>query len=176
MMPYLTEGSLKYFLRELFPDSEIYHDKSVPGSAIKNRPDYRVEPNKIIIEFDGDRHYTQFKNIVTDTKKDKIYSSLGYKIIRIPYFVQFSCQVIKHIFNVDTLISNPDLLKIQCYPHGFINDNAVLPWNYCEKGIERFLSDLARFDFIKQDILTSLSNKKEDMPILIQDEMSLYSL
>lgn len=176
MKPYLTEDSLNCFLRELFPESQIYHDKSVPSSAIKNRPDYRIEPNRIIVEFDGDRHYTQFENIVTDAKKDKIYSSLGYKIIRIPYFVQFSCQVIKHIFNLDTLISHPDLLKIQYYPHGFIDDNAVLPWNYCEKGIKRFLSDLERFDFIKLDILASLSNKKIDMPILIQDEMSLYHL
>lgn len=169
---YLTEGSLLLFLQELYPDHEIVHDRAVPGSKIKKRPDYRLEAIKLIVEFDGPQHYTSFNNIQTDILKDETYTKEGYKVVRVPYFVQLSNHVIKHLFGINQIITNPELLKFQDYKHGFIDAKAILPWDYCEKGIERFLQNLNKFNFIKKDILGSLQIHKNDMPTSIQKEMT----
>ena len=47
---------------------------------------------------------------------------MGYKIIRVPYFVQLSSDVIKQLFGIDIDYK-------QIFPHGFIVDkNEVLPY------------------------------------------------
>jgi hypothetical protein len=87
-----------------------------------------------------------------DNVKDSEYSNMGYKIIRIPYFIQLSHSVVKYLFNKDINIT-------QNYPHGFIDDAALLPCDFCELGINKFSNDLNNFEFIKNDILQSIKNK-----------------
>ena len=156
MPEYLTEKNLGLILNELFPDNDFIHDKAVPGSTNKRlRPDYRSDKMKIIIEFDGDSHYCKAQRIKTDIIKDKDYENLGYKVFRIPYFIQMSSKLIKMIFNIDRGYN-------QKYPNGFIDKKAILPADFCELGIELFKKDLKKFSYCKQEILDSLKMKIQE--------------
>ena len=87
---YLTEQSLGILFKTLVPHLEFKHNKTVPNSGIKTRPDYRFEELKLIIEFDGNQHYQDVNVIFRDKEKDKIYTEMGYRIERIPYFIQMT--------------------------------------------------------------------------------------
>lgn len=153
MQIYLTESSLGKILKDIVPDLEFVHDKAVPHAKNKRRrPDYRCDSKKLIIEFDGDTHYCKAQRIIADAEKDEDYSALGYRIFRIPYFVQMTEQVIKHIFDKDIVFK-------QVYSNGFIDPKAILPADFCELGINQFLKDLETFDYHKDEIIESLKNK-----------------
>lgn len=152
MTNYLTEELLKKELLNLFPNNIFIHNKSVPNSNILSRPDFRCEELKLIIEFDGFRHYNSASQIFMDYKKDEIYKNMGYKIIHIPYFIQLSKQVIKNLFDID-------YEYIQTFPHGFIDKQALLPVDFNELGVNRFINDIENtFNFCKKDIVLSLNN------------------
>ncbi len=171
MPEYLTEKNLGLILDELYPDNDFIHDKSVPNSKNKRRrPDYRSEERKLIIEFDGDSHYCKAQRIKSDIEKDEDYSSLGYRIFRIPYFVQISTPLLKKIFN-------ENIPFIQRYPNGFIDPKAVLPSDFCELGIQLFKNDLVRFEYLAEEIVESLRNKaKEKNDIELVVPLSLKEL
>ena len=149
---YLTEENLIDYLAVIFPNVEWIHNKTFPG--YKFRPDYRNDGLKIVVEFDGYQHYTQVKNIIKDQEKDIIYTETGYKIIRIPYFVQIETRTIAGLFD-------KTIERELSYPHGFIANNStlVLPADFCELGVDRFISDLEKFHYIKDDIVKSLKDK-----------------
>ena len=151
---YLTEENLVEFTKE-FVSQDLILDKQF--KPYKFRPDVLIQKQKIILEFDGYLHYTQPNIILKDYEKNNILKNLGYKIIRIPYFVQLDEKTIKYIF--------PDLLvyRISEYPHGFIDKKAILPAAFCELGIKRFIDDLEKFNFIKNDIIESLENKIKEL-------------
>jgi len=152
MKNYLTEKTIPTELKNIFPGYEFVHNRQVPNSNLKTRPDFRNDELKLIIEFDGYLHYSKSSVIIMDNVKDSEYSNMGYKIIRIPYFIQLSHSVVKYLFNKDINIT-------QNYPHGFIDDAALLPCDFCELGINKFSNDLNNFEFIKNDILQSIKNK-----------------
>lgn len=152
---YLTEKKLGEYLNIIFPNYKFIHNRSVPNSNCRYRPDYRNDELKLIVEFDGYTHYTSSKTVYVDQVKDEIYKDMGYNIVRIPYFIQMSSKVIKYLFNVNVKIE-------QSYPHGFIDEKVILPADYCEMGIRRFEGDLEYFKFISYDILESLTNKIEN--------------
>lgn len=155
-MNYLTEEKLGLFLNEFFPNDFI-HNKCVNKSLNKRfKPDYCSEKMKIIIEFDGYLHYNNSKQIKRDFKKDLEYLNLGYKIIRIPYFIQLSDNLIKIIFN-------KKISFLQNYKNGFIDSKALLPADYCELGILRFKNNLEQFNYCKNEIIESLNNKINEL-------------
>ena len=125
---------------------------------------------KLIIEFDGDSHYSKAQRIKSDIEKDEDYISLGYRIFRIPYFIQITTHLLKDIFD-------KNIPYKQRYPNGFIDPKAMLPADYCELGVELFKEDLKRFDYHKDEILESLQNKvKEKGDIELVVPSSLFSL
>ena len=148
---YLDERSLGRFLRERL-DPKIVANAQVPALARRFRPDFRSERDRLIIEFDGDQHYRRALHVIQDAERDAVLTAAGYRVIRIPYFVQLTADTIRHLFG--TLIT--DLSPFKDFPHGFIADTVIFPADYCELGIERFLRDLDRFAFIRPDILASL--------------------
>ena len=151
---YLDEKKLGQCLVEIFPDYKFIHDNAVPGSGISNRPDYRCEELKLIVEFDGYKHYCEIDTIFKDRLKDEAYTSMGYRIVRIPYFVQLTSDVVKHYFRVDDVD-----MQIN-FPHGFIADKgAKLPAEYCSLGIIRFMNELRELIFLQTDIISSLKAK-----------------
>lgn len=149
---YLTEKKLGEIFSEILPNKQFIHDKTVPNSNCKMRPDYRFEDLKLIVEFDGNRHYQQVEVILKDEQKDNIYKKLGYRIVRIPYFIQMTNKLLQGLFN-------QEFVYTQVYPHGFIDDNVILPATFCELGIKRFLNDLENFANYREDIILSLQKK-----------------
>lgn len=65
---YLDEYLLEKYLLLLFPNTEIVHNKAVPSYKFKNRPDFRIEQSKLIVEFDGYHHYTKHDVILKDER------------------------------------------------------------------------------------------------------------
>jgi Protein of unknown function (DUF559) len=120
-------------------------------------PDFRSEMHRLIVEFDGDEHYRSAKKILGDEERDRALASVGYRIVRIPYFVQLTRVVIATLFG-EIAIRHGDFLN---FPHGFIAKTVVMPANFCELGITRFESDLECFSYIRQEILESLSRDIE---------------
>ena len=155
---YLTEEKLGEFLKILYPDLEFIHDKIMPNSGILNRPDYRNDELKLIVEYDGDKHYKDTKSIKNDLIKNKMYrDTLGYKIIRIPYFVQLSKESIKHYFDKEIDIE-------QIYPHGFISKNCILPADFSEWGTGIFINTFNSLpDNIKTEIKNSIYDKIQEL-------------
>lgn len=156
MNEYLTEQRLGRVLRELFPNNIFIHDRIVPNSGTRRRPDYRCDELMLIVEFDGDKHYKEVAKIKNEQEKDTTYSNMGYRVIRIPYFIQMSISTIKYFFELNTN-------WVQNYPHGFISPNVILPADFCELGVFKFRNDLNRFNFIEEDIIQSLRNKIETL-------------
>lgn len=74
---YLTEDNLSEILKVIYPRIEWIRNKTVPDSGLKNRPDFRNDELMLIIEFDGDKHYNNFKTQQRDRIKDRIYSAMG---------------------------------------------------------------------------------------------------
>jgi very-short-patch-repair endonuclease len=147
---YLTEEKLCNIISEIYINEQIIFDKAYPGH--KFRPDIYLPTKKIVIEFDGHLHYTLAKTVINDINKENILLKDGVKLVRIPYFVQLSTEIFKNIFDIDFIFN-------QIYPHGFISEKVILPADFCELGIERFLNDLEKFNFIKNDIIKSLKDK-----------------
>lgn len=152
---YLLQNNdiMKSFLRTAgldFDENNYFQNRKVPNSGIQNRPDHRFEKEKIIVEFDGIQHYQKIDEIKKDRMKDKVYGEMGYKIIRIPFFVQPSSETLKHYFNVE------GTLDLQ-YPHGFIIYDSTPPTNFCSLGLDRFIDEFEKFpDIVKKDIVNSL--------------------
>ena len=102
----LHRTGLNEYLKVIFPDIDDWvHDKAlgltVNNKVCRKRPDYRSEKLKIIVEFDGIQHYTMPDRIQKDIINTQFYESLGYKVVRIPYFIQLTNKAVKYFFNVD---------------------------------------------------------------------------
>lgn len=152
---YTTESRVVDFcLRHIDGDGEC----NKAFKPFKFRPDFVSHAKKIAVEFDGYQHYTNPETIVRDMDKDGQLSSLKYKVVRIPYFVQLTDDVITHLFygySDDAALGS----GVQ-YPHGFIDDKAALPAHFCSLGVERFKMDLGKYSFIRDDILQSLKRRE----------------
>ena len=97
----LHRTGLEDYLEVIFPNTKDWiHDKPI-GNGSRKRPDYRSESLKLIIEFDGVPHYTSPDKIRQDEKNTLFYTMLGYKVVRIPYFIQLTNSVVKTLFGVD---------------------------------------------------------------------------
>lgn len=150
--PYLTESKIIGFLIDYMP-GEYQSNKTVKSiPECKGRPDYVNFDLKLIVEFDGNSHYQKPDMILKDQEKDRIFAEHGFKMVRIPYFVQLSESVIFNEFGLD-------IEWEQTYPHGFIDPTAYLPASFCPLGIERFEKDLDQFSYIKDDIISSMEEK-----------------
>ena len=121
---YLTEKNLGDFLCEFLQGYEVIHNKKVPDSNIQKRPDYRIEELGLIIEYDGDRHFKSSEVIKTDLLKEQVYKELGYTVIRIPYFLCLTSDVIYELFNEHVDIDTDKLKDFNLSGHGFITEKS----------------------------------------------------
>lgn len=156
MPEYLTEEKLGEELKVIFPNNEfrkqIYlKDICNNYNGKKLRVDYFCFKLKLVVEFDGYGHYTNPNQIVNDMDKNIYLEENGYKLVRIPYFVQLCPRTIKYYFDVE--LKN----YLQLYPHGFIDKKAVLPAKFCSMGISRFNQELEKLpDDVSSEIFDSL--------------------
>lgn len=101
----LHRTGLEEYLKVIFPQTNDWiHDKAIGvinGQRYKKRPDYRSENLLIIVEFDGLQHYTNPDIIEKDIENTNLYNSGGYKVVRIPYFIQLTNKAVKTLFDVE---------------------------------------------------------------------------
>jgi very-short-patch-repair endonuclease len=154
---FINEGNVELLLDCLFPGFPFAFNKRVPGSPLRRfKADFRNDDRKLIVEFDGDSHFRSAAVLFRDQRKDADYGSLGYTIVRIPYFIQPSVLTIERWFQVKTSYR-------QRFPHGFIHPKACLPAEYCWLGIQKFESVLRRFPEIQKEIVDSLKKRVEEV-------------
>lgn len=94
-----VEDYLKVIFPEIKPEQWI-HDTAI-GHGKRIRPDYRCDELMLIIEFDGVQHYQKPDRMRQDKANQEFYESLGYKVVRIPYFIQLTNEVVKIMFGRD---------------------------------------------------------------------------
>lgn len=145
---YLTEDLLGDFLKDFLPGLEIVHDKKVPNSNIINRPDYRIEELKLIIEFNGKFHYTSPKAILNDYKKRYVYQKMGYSVKVIPYWIQLTNTVIFHLFDEVVKLDLDKIENFTTYSHGFISKDCPLPSTFCELGTKELIKEKSEWEII----------------------------
>ena len=172
----LHRTGLDEYLKVIFPNvNDWIHDKAlgkINGVLCRKRPDYRSESLKMIVEFDGMPHYTKAKNILYDIEKTKFYESLGYKVVRIPFFIQLTQKAIKTLFDIKI----EEKMFNENYPSLSIEMENT-PAFLCGAGALRMARELKKFpaqykiniDFLKKenniflsgvDILETLWNSK----------------
>lgn len=149
---YLTENLLGDFLKERISNNIIRDTRLLDTNF---RPDFVLPDFNLIVEFDGFLHYTKANIILADYKKDSLYKKYGFKVIRIPYFIQLDSYVIKKLFKKYTNNST----SFNNFPHGFIDKKVVYPADFCSLGIKRFIKDLNKYKKISDQILKSLTDK-----------------
>ena len=155
---HLTEALLGEFLMERanMPFTKVR--LLIEGSVIL--PDYCNEAHKVIVEFDGYQHYSDPEIVLRDRVKDRVLHWHGYRVIRVPYFVQLDATVISLLF--DGVVENKE--GWNTYPHGFVNGKALLPTAFCPLGLQRYKSEVKGvFSSIEEDILNSLRERSRDM-------------
>lgn len=103
----LPRTTLKEYLNIIFPNiNDWIFDKTTglidmtTGKKSLRRPDARSEQLKLIIEIDGLPHYQNPDIIIRDDISTKFYEDYGYKVVRIPYFIQLSNEAVEQLFNV----------------------------------------------------------------------------
>lgn len=139
----LCRTGLEEYLAVIFPGKKWVHDKSCMVKNKKGhliRPDYHCEELKLIIEFDGTLHYKNENQIKDDEYNTKQYENAGYKVIRIPYFIQLSNKAIRTLFGVDIQDPMFDETVPSMGPKG---KNS--PSTLCELGIKRMAREFLAF-------------------------------
>ena len=131
------------YLPFLYPDKTWIHDKPFGKrgeQSYRIRPDFLCEEEKLIIEFDGLQHYTNPLNIRKDRENQAIYESFGFKVIRIPYFINLTTDVVKEMFGINTHdnMFDPNLPSMSVK---WLNTPAF----YCVEGIRRMAEDFKRY-------------------------------
>lgn len=136
----LHRTGLEDYLQVIFPDTTDWiHDKPI-GHGSRKRPDYRSESLKLIVEFDGVQHYANPAAIHRDRETTQFYQSLGYAVVRIPYFIQLTNSAAKTLFGVDV----PEPLfdeRIPCIGSHLPSTPAFL----CHQGVVRMAQEYRRF-------------------------------
>jgi hypothetical protein len=94
---------------------------------------------------------------------------MGYSIFRIPYFIQWCDLLSSTIFGYDYV----EFSKV--YNHGFIDNKAVLPADFCSLGVNKFYNNInviySDEEFV-ESVLSSLKSKS----IILGDSRLVYPL
>ncbi len=141
--PHTVFTPLMDYLDAIFPSKAWIHDKPFGkrgGKIYRIRPDFLCEEEKLIVEYDGLQHYTNPMNIRKDRNNQAIYESFGYKVVRIPYFIQLTNEVVKEMFGVEATLelASPSLPSMSA-------KWANTPAFCCPAGVERMARELQRY-------------------------------
>jgi len=140
----ICRTGLEEYLSVIFPATHDWiHDKGgieLDGKKLGTRPDYRSESLKMIIELDGLPHYTNPDVILKDIQNTKNYEKAGYKVVRIPYFIQLSKDAVKELFDVDL---DQELFDESIPSLGLKGRNT--PAYLCHEGVKRMAKEFLRF-------------------------------
>lgn len=175
-------------LNRLFPDENWIHNKGIRGSNGKcyrritggpYQPDFRNEDKKIIIEIDGSggnyhKHYCEPKQTHQDIEDTKFYESIGYKVIRIPMYIQLDREMLNYYFGIDYKGAP---LYDAASAHGFLHSQIALPAEFCKEGIERFTNEMKSYPTnVRNTIIATLHKRIEDLTNTKNDKAIAKSL
>lgn len=161
---------LEEYLKVIFKNTNDWvHDKTtnifMDNKKFLGRPDYRSEELKLIVEFDGLPHYKNPDVILNDELKNIIYSEAGYKVVRIPYFIQLTNSVVEKLFNVK--IEEP--LFDEKIPSLSIKSRNTAAY-LCPMGIRRMAIDFINISMeqykINMQALFEEANDEEEIELL----------
>lgn len=140
----LCRTGLEDYLKVIFPNtSDWIHDKqlgNINGKNYRQRPDYRSESLKLIVEFDGLPHYKDPEIILKDEENNHLFNSLGYKVVRIPYFIQLTQETVRILFGVEVDIPLFD----ETIPSLGISGKNT-PAFLCPLGLQRMAKEFIKF-------------------------------
>jgi hypothetical protein len=131
---YLVQSKLAAALSTIVGDGWLGSELKLPSSRRRWDMAYRLANKTTVVEFDGDAHYRDPLKIKVDVEKDAVAKSLGYKVVRVPYWVQLTSETLLHYFELEAEIE-------QDFPHGFIKTK-LFPASFCELGAERFSREM----------------------------------
>ena len=149
----------KIYLANQFLKDETGQYVKVAGTKFK--PDYILPELRIVIEIDGDsrsrrNHYSNANVAIKDRLKTRICTELGYKVVRIPSYIQLDSEMVRFYFGIDYA----EELYPACHEHGFEHPDIALPADFCELGLERFEQEMRTYpQSVRQRIVTSLRKR-----------------
>lgn len=159
----LHRTGLDKYLEVIFPETADWvHDRQFGEHGNEKysiRPDYRSDRLKLIVEFDGLPHYQDPNVIKKDGENTTIYMQSGYKVVRIPYFIQLTNDAVEKLFGVKVdeplfNVSYPSLGGI-----GMKHNPSCL----CPEGLKRMAREFKRFPEQYAVNLQSLKAMNDDM-------------
>lgn len=153
---YLTQKKLGDFLRHYLEERGVLEtletEKRVPDTRRRWDFYYELDGKRIVVEFDGDRHYCNSMTIMSDHIKNQIAEYNCIETIRIPYFIQLNSQTFEYYFGEKYGIETD-------FAHGFITTK-VFPASFCTLGLKRYESEMASLpDNITGDVKSSLKEQ-----------------
>lgn len=172
----LHRNGLDEYLKVIFPNTNDWiHDKKIDdlpdGKKSRIRPDYRSKSHMLIIEFDGLMHYTDPDRILSDVKSTTFYEEIGYKVVRIPYFIQLSNSVVKQLFDVEV----SETLFDETVPSLGVKGKNT-PAYLCWAGIERMAKEFHKFPEqykVNLDYLKSVNDELHSGAELLEKQYNL---
>lgn len=169
----IPRTGLDEYLKVIFPNTTDWvHDKCF-DSDIKElklkRPDYRSESLKLIVEFDGLPHYTSPFRIKEDEKRVKLYEKYGYKVVRIPYFIQLTREAVKTLFDVDVGFELFDPMM----PSLTLGGDCT-PAYLCVDGIQRMANEFLKFPEQYKVNLEYMKNIPNEFSYLVRVDLLEY--
>lgn len=169
----MPRTGLDEYLKIIFPNTTDWVHNRCFGSDIKElklkRPDYRSESLKLIVEFDGLPHYTSPFRIKEDEKRVKLYEKYGYKVVRIPYFIQLTREAVKTLFNVDVgfELFDPTIPSLTL-------GSDCTPAYLCVDGIQRMANEFLKFPEQYEVNLEYMKNVPNEFSYLVRLDLLEY--
>lgn len=142
----ICRTGLEEYLAVIFPKTTDWiHNKIIDGMMVNGKqsrmkPDYRSDSLKLIVEFDGIPHYKYVGTYAKDIKSTQIYEKNGYRVVRIPYFIQLSKRAVKTLFGVDM---HEELFNENISSLGVKGENT--PAYLSPEGVKRMAVEFKRF-------------------------------
>lgn len=173
----LHRTGLNEYLEVIFPGEIWVHDKAFGehnGECYRIRPDYRCDELMLIVEFDGVQHYQKPDRIKNDDKNHKVYETNGYKVVRIPYFIQLTNEAVEQLFGVKV---NEPLFDGSIPSMGPKGNNS--PAYCCPLGLIRMAEEIQWFpeqmhvnikalEDADDDVITGVSLLKREIELMKQ--------
>ena len=151
------------YLAAIYP--EISEEKWIHDTAFgmhgghyyRIRPDYRCDELMMIVEIDGLPHYKNLEQIERDIENQAIYEKFGYKVVRIPYFIQLSKDAVKTLFGVSV---KEELFPDEIPSMGVLGNNT--PAYCCPEGIARMAREIVLFPKQMKANIAALEAAKDE--------------
>lgn len=145
---------LEKYLELIFPDAKDWiHDKVFPG--MRTRPDYRSDSLKMVVEFDGLPHFRRRDVYLKDNEKTAKYKAAGYKVVRIPLYLNLTTNVINKLFGTNL---QQDFFTAEVSPF----NEKFQPNNFCITGLKRMAEDYKKL--APEQIPIMMESIKEKSP------------